>query len=520
MGKLLLLFCLISTDQFEIDQEITQTPEFLERIRRLKEDPININTAREIELLLLPYIDKYLAKRIIKYREKHPFKKEDELLLIDGVTPYFFDRIKNFITVDVKERKKRKIRGIDFLSRLEMKSERGTGNFENKTYNRIIVPIKNLEISGVCEKDYEEENYLDYYAFSIYIPEKFIIGDYDMDLGMGIIFGKPDFFYRSAGIIPGEKGFSPHRSTYEENFLRGITYQWKNIIMFGSYIDTKNWGKEKIIGTSYKFSSIRLTGCISQTEENEDFGIFSFYADKALAGNLFRFELAGGGKNPTKTKDNLSYVMGMDNGKGLKAIYVNIKDSLPTLRNSPFHKDEEAFYLNYMKKLTPEFSFGIATELSRKLSSMESFDKIAEFHLGWKPLKNLQLNNRIKTRKEQINGRFDIIHKVQDITFKTRFEILNDSDGSGFMAFTSFRYSKNYLFEGRLIFYETEDWESRIFAHENDLPGKFTIKQLYGSGKRLYFILGEKIFPLNFYLKWGIDFKDSAKNEIGLACQL
>ncbi len=515
MEKLLLLFCLISTDQFEIDQEITQTPEFLERIRRLKEDPIDINTAREIELLLIPYIDKYLAERIIKYREKHKFEKKDELLLIEGVTPYLFDRIKNFITVDIK-RKRRKIKGIDFLSRFERKTDES----EYKTYNRIIVPLKNVLVSGVCEKDYDEKNYLDYYAFSIYIPEKLIIGDYDLDLGMGIIFGKPDFFYRSAGIIPGERGFSPHRSTYEENFFRGITYGWSDFMIFGSYIDTKNWGKEKFLGTSYKFSSIRLTGGISQTEENGKFGVWSFYADKSLAGNLFRFELASGGENPTENKNNLSYSMGMDNGKGLKAIYVNIKDSLPTLRNSPFYKDEEALYINYTKKLSPDISFGIFTELSRKLSSMEPFDRIAEFHIYWEPIKNLQLNNRIKTRKEQINGRFDVIHKVKDITFKSRFEVLNDSDGSGFMAFTSFRYSKDYVLEGRLVLYETEDWASRIYEHENDLPGKFTIKQLYGSGKRLYLILGEKTLPVNIYLKWGINFKDTAKNEVGLAFQL
>ena len=519
MEKLLLLFCLISIDQFEIDQEITQTPEFLERVRRLKEDPIDINTAREIELMLIPYIDKRLAERIIKYREKNKFAKKDELLLIEGVTPYLFDRIKNFITIDIK-RKGRKIKRIDLLSRLETKVERETDEFQNKTYSRIIIPLKNLEISGICEKDYDEENYLDYYAFSIYLPERLIIGDYDLDLGMGIIFGKPDFFYRSAGIIPGERGFSPHRSTYEENFFRGITCQWNNIMIFGSYIDTETWGKEKFLGTSYEFSSIRLTGGISQSEENEKFGIWSFYADKSLAGNLFRFELASGGENPTENKKNLSYSMGLDNGKGLKAIYVNIKDSLPTLRNSPFYKDEEAFYLNYTKKITPDLSFIIATELSRQISSMETFDRIAEFHICWEPLKNLQLNNRIKTRKEQINGRFDVIHKVEDITFKSRFEFLNGSVGSGFMAFTSFRYSKDYVAEGRLVLYETEDWESRIYEHENDLPGKFTIKQLYGSGKRLYLILGEKFLPVNIYLKWGIDFKDTAKNELGLSIQL
>jgi hypothetical protein len=515
MEKLLLLFCLISIEPFEIDQEITKTPELLETIRRLKENPININTARKVELLLIPYVDNHLAQRIINYRKEHLFIKKEELLNVQGMTPYLFDRIENFITVkDTKRR--RKPPGFDFLSRFEYKEDES----QNKIYNRITIPYKGLLVNGLVEKDYGEEDFFDYYTASIYIPEKLVIGDYDLDLGMGIILGKPGFFYRSAGIIPGEKGFSPHLSTYEENLFRGIVGEWKNFMFFGSYIKETTWGEEKLMGASYKFSSIRLTGGLCESEERGKYGLGSFYTDKELAGNLFRFEIAGGGNTFKETKNSLSYSMGMDNGKGLKAIYVNIKDSLPTLRNSPFYKDEEAFYLSYTRKISPVLSAGVFTELSRNISSMESFDRIAEIHLGFSPVKNLQIQNRIKTQRGKNSGRFDVIHKVKNVTFRSRFEVINALEGSGFLAYTSFRYSKDYILEGRLTLYETENWDSRIYAYENDLPGKFTIKQLYGSGRRLYLILGEKILPVQLYLKWSVDFKETISHEIGLALSI
>jgi len=515
MEKLLLLFSLISIEPFEIDQETTQTPELLETIKRLEENPININTARKVELLLIPYVDNYLAQRIINYRKKHLFTKKEELLLLEGMTPYLFDRIKNFLTVKEAERR-RKPRGFDFLSRFEYKEQES----QNKIYNRIIIPYKGIFVNALFEKDYGEEDYFDYYTASIYIPEKLVIGDYDLDLGMGIILGKPDFFYRSAGLIPGEKGFSPHLSTYEENFFRGIVGKWKELMLFGSYIEETTWGKEKFLGASYKFSSLRLTGSFSESEEKGKYGLGSFYADKELAGNLFRFEIASGGNTLKETKNNISYSMGIDNGKGLKAIYVNIKDSLPTLRNSPFYKDEEAFYLSYTRKISPNLSAGVFTELSRKISDMESFNRIAEIHLSFYPIKNLWIQNRIKTQRGKNSDRFDVIHKVKDITFRSRFEVLNSSEGSGFLTYTSLRYSKNYILEGRLTLYETDIGGARIYEYENDLPGKFTIKQLSGSGRRFYIILGEKILPVRIYLKWSIDFKETISHEVGLALSL
>jgi hypothetical protein len=151
---------------------------------------------------------------------------------------------------------------------------------------------------------------------------------------------------------------------------------------------------------------------------------------------------------------------------------------------------------------------------------MESFDRITEFHLGFNPVKKLQIQSRIITQREKNSGRFDLLHKVKDITFRSRFEVINAREGSGFLAYTSCRYSKDYVLEGRLVFYETDNWDSRAYAYENDLPGKFTIKQFYGSGRRLYIILGEKILPVKLYIKWSVDFKETISHEVGLALSI
>ncbi|MEO0293659.1 MAG: helix-hairpin-helix domain-containing protein [candidate division WOR-3 bacterium] len=510
MGKLLLLFWLLSVEPFEIEEEITNTPEFLERIRRLEENPININNARKDELLLVPYLDSYLVDRIIKYREKHPFLKKEELLLIEGITPYLFDRIKKFFVVEDKKQKRHK--DSEFLLRFERK----ISSPQSKVYNKVILPYKGIFLNALFEKDWKEEKPSKYYAFSIYIPEKLIIGNYDLDLGMGIIMGKPDFFYRG-GSIPGEKGFSPHLSTYKENYLRGITCEWKNLIFFSSYNKIETLGKEKLLGLSYKTSTIRVTGSFSEAEKNGKNILTSFYMVKDLGGNIFRLELGTGGGDFPKLKKNLSYSMGIDNGRGLKAIYVNIKDSLPTIRNSPFQKDKEVFYLSYTRNISPIFSIGLFSEFSRNISNFEPFNKIGEIHLSFTPIKNLTLENRIKAKIGQKNYRLDAIYKINEINLKTRFEALNGKEGSGFLTYLILRHSKNFIFEGGLILYEIANWESRIYEYENDLPGKFTIKQLYGSGKRLYFLLGEKLLPFKIHLKWGIDFKEEISHELGIA---
>jgi competence ComEA-like helix-hairpin-helix protein len=67
------------------------------------EKPININTATVEQLQQLPGIGPETAKRIVRHREKHgPFRRVEELLVIQGISQKKFEELKPYVTVSEK----------------------------------------------------------------------------------------------------------------------------------------------------------------------------------------------------------------------------------------------------------------------------------------------------------------------------------------------------------------------------------------------------------------------------------
>ncbi|MCK4572349.1 hypothetical protein KAT89_05465, partial [candidate division WOR-3 bacterium] len=165
----------------------------------------------------------------------------------------------------------------------------------------------------------------------------------------------------------------------------------------------------------------------------------------------------------------------------------------------------------------PSLSGVVYTELSRENSALSNFEKLLGIQLQWNPLRGLTVFSRLKTDGDKDGIRLDLTYKKARFNIRNRFEAVNTLNGSGYLAYTGVRYSANYIIEARFILYETDNWDSRIYEYENDLPGTFTIKQLSGGGKRIYLLIAEKIFPFKAYLKWGVDFKDDIEHKVGLA---
>ena len=60
---------------------------------------IDINTANIGELMQLPEIGVGLARRIVAYREKHPFTQISEIKNVKGLGQSVYKQIENLITV-------------------------------------------------------------------------------------------------------------------------------------------------------------------------------------------------------------------------------------------------------------------------------------------------------------------------------------------------------------------------------------------------------------------------------------
>ena len=61
--------------------------------------PININTADEVELMMLKGIGETKAKAIVEYREAQSFETIEDLMKVSGIGEKTFENIKGRITV-------------------------------------------------------------------------------------------------------------------------------------------------------------------------------------------------------------------------------------------------------------------------------------------------------------------------------------------------------------------------------------------------------------------------------------
>ena len=73
---------------------------------------VNINTAAESQLMLLPRVGPSLAKKIVEYRQANgEFKAADELVLVPGIGDRTYELMAPFITVKGETTLKEKAKG-------------------------------------------------------------------------------------------------------------------------------------------------------------------------------------------------------------------------------------------------------------------------------------------------------------------------------------------------------------------------------------------------------------------------
>jgi len=131
-------------------------------------------------------------------------------------------------------------------------------------------------------------------------------------------------------------------------------------------------------------------------------------------------------------------------------------------------------------------------------------------------LEKLTEESVIAERLKQ-NIRVELNYQPSDLVrLRTRVEYIHllkkgvDQKENGFLVYQDIRYKpiSDLNLYGRLVFFHTDSYDSRLYQFENDLTGIMNNPALFGKGIRLYFLARYKILDeLNISLKYAETYK-------------
>jgi hypothetical protein len=105
------------------------------------------------------------------------------------------------------------------------------------------------------------------------------------------------------------------------------------------------------------------------------------------------------------------------------------------------------------------------------------------------------------------NYRFDIRYKISDVVdLGNRIEFISlvrgeNKPGHGFMVYQDINYKplkSRFSFSARYVLFDTDDYDTRIYAYENDVLYSYSIPSYYYQGERFY-------LTSKYRIKRGID---------------
>ncbi|NOQ71941.1 MAG: helix-hairpin-helix domain-containing protein [Crocinitomix sp.] len=349
----------------------------------------------------------------------------------------------------------------------------------------------------------------------------------------------------------------------QEDTLNGFDNSFSSFQISGfhrtpSELEKKNTLRESIVGGEFalKGDSYRIGISSVYTSYDQPLIIdtsgykkFKFFGDQLLTTGLnYRFyvrKLTVFGE--TAISDNLR--MGTVNGLSwhvdprldLLLIYRNYDKAFQSLYSTGFGESsdntgERGLYIGAQARISKkvsinayydQFKFTYNKWLTNDLShGREYFGQI-----NYKASRNTNFYVRMRNKVTQRNTKDDVegikgqeyirkntirVNYDQRINWqwslKTRFEWVNhfygDQKSKGIMFFQDikFRFRKFPLtVYGRYAIFDTDNYDSRIYAYENDLLGLFSIPSYYNKGIRTYLMLkydlGRKI---DLWFRWDV----------------
>ncbi|WP_294345012.1 helix-hairpin-helix domain-containing protein [Prosthecochloris sp.] len=222
-------------DQSDMPGDIEQ---LLYELEKLKKQKIPVNTATAEDLLLIPFLTPDDARSIILFREENgqltAAEQLDEVLGTDmarRIAPYL-----SFTPVTMKAREEKAgISGVwysRYFSEIPERQGIAAGKYRGdnyKLYNRLSVTYDEITLNGVMEKDVGEPEIDDFTSLSMVYNgsgavEQFIVGNYTVAIGQGLLFGQSRYFSKGVdplGVKLSGRRLKAYASSAENGFMQG-----------------------------------------------------------------------------------------------------------------------------------------------------------------------------------------------------------------------------------------------------------------------------------------------------------
>ncbi|MFR1986824.1 MAG: hypothetical protein ACLS29_00925 [Prevotellamassilia sp.] len=245
-------------------------------LEQLVQHPMQLNRLTREDLLLLPFLAEQQVDSILDYRKrKYGFRSMGELQLVSGLDFFARQALSLFVRCDsawvlpprsygkqapiaLKEHFKRA--SHEWETRIDLPLYRRQGDripdkptptnyytgapFRHLLryryhYKRALVYGVTLETDPgepLARRGFYPYDYLSAYAYFRPVGHNWawVVGDYELQHGEGLVFGKQFFANREGSYHSGRRAdfrFRPHTGTDESRFFRGGAgaYQWKKL---------------------------------------------------------------------------------------------------------------------------------------------------------------------------------------------------------------------------------------------------------------------------------------------------
>ena len=439
-----------------------------------------------------------------------------------------------------------------------------------KIYNRLLINAnKKIQVGLLTDKDAGEKSIADFHSYYLQANNlinglKFIGGFYTMEFGQGLALWSPYSFSKGSdatnSILKRARGISPYSSAGEYLYFKGLAFQYSTNIFelssFYSFGDSNYNLSQNTYGfvfATQPINFLKLSALYMIEKQNAFDNGLTTNSELNKKHISFNYELTYGDLFLTG-----EFAINNSNFANINTLQLSLLHSIivvASIRNYPNnYKSKYAQGFGETKNTNNEFGvyfglnwrtdFGIINFYFDQFKFPNSTKSIFlpssgnEISLKYEiaPFPKTELNfryfseikedlelfeneNIVENRKTE-KLRFELNYKVNNfIQLKSRVELLYlykiNAREKGILLFEDVKlnFVKNLSIYGRIIFFQTDSFASRIYEFENDLSGVMTNPALYGSGIKWYFLI--KYSPINtFYLsvKYSELYKPNEKN--------